>query len=268
MANLKISQLTESTAPGDNDLIPMVVGGDTVKVKKSALLDAVITALAGKLDKTGGDVGKLKIQQNTSVPAGYMGSCEDLLPGYSIFYISGNADHEASNSWHFRTNGTVNGGSVFVFCNATIAGSSAVAGYQVFQIEVPSGLNAANNQDQVLTNAQMMALAKPIGDAAKNLKINTQTGSYTLALTDRGGKVRMNVASANTVTVPPNSAVAFPIGTQIIIRQVGTGQTTIVAGSGVTLNSGDGLKFSKQGTSAAIVQVAINEWDVAGGMTT
>lgn len=51
MANLKISQLTESTTPGDNDLIPMVVGGATVKVKKSDLLTAVTSDLAGKLDK-------------------------------------------------------------------------------------------------------------------------------------------------------------------------------------------------------------------------
>ena len=47
----------------------------------------------------------------------------------------------------------------------------------------------------------------------------------------------MDNAAANTLTVPPNSSVAFPVGTSIPIRQAGAGQTTIVAGSGVAITS-------------------------------
>ncbi|MFZ4745198.1 MAG: hypothetical protein ACOYL0_16450, partial [Limnohabitans sp.] len=41
---------------------------------------------------------------------------------------------------------------------------------------------------------------------------NRQTASYTLVLGDRGKLVESNVASANNITVPLNSSVAFPIG--------------------------------------------------------
>ena len=39
---------------------------------------------------------------------------------------------------------------------------------------------------------------------------NVQTASYTLVAADAGKAVEMDVASANTLTVPPNSSVAFP----------------------------------------------------------
>ena len=43
-----------------------------------------------------------------------------------------------------------------------------------------------------------------------------QTGTaYTLVLADAFKLVAMNNAAANTLTVPPNSSVAFPIGTRI-----------------------------------------------------
>lgn len=63
------------------------------------------------------------------------------------------------------------------------------------------------------------------------------SASYTLALTDQSRIVDCNNASAQTVTVPPNSSVAFPTGTRLIIRQYGAGQVTVSPGSGVTLNS-------------------------------
>ena len=50
----------------------------------------------------------------------------------------------------------------------------------------------------------------------KVMDINTQTGStYTLVLTDAHKLIIRSNSSANTVTVPTNNSVAFPIGTQI-----------------------------------------------------
>lgn len=64
----------------------------------------------------------------------------------------------------------------------------------------------------------------------------TQTGtSYGLVLTDAGKVVTMNNASANTVTIPANSDISFPIGSTIIVEQIGAGQTTIAITSD-TLN--------------------------------
>lgn len=97
---------------------------------------------------------------------------------------------------------------------------------------------------------------------------NTQTASYTLVLTDKGKTVRMNVASANTLTVPPNDDVAFAIGTYVNWRQAGAGKTTLVAGSGVTLNNRNGLVSLGQNAGGTLHKVGTNEWDVYGELGT
>lgn len=97
---------------------------------------------------------------------------------------------------------------------------------------------------------------------------NTQTGNYTLALNDRGKVIEMNVAGANTVTVPPNSSVAFPIGTVVEVYQHGAGQTTLAAGAGVTLRSrGGALGVAGQYGSATLRKRATDEWVVAGDVS-
>ena len=101
------------------------------------------------------------------------------------------------------------------------------------------------------------------------LTANRQTGSYTLALTDGGLVVEMNVASGNNLTVPPNSSVPFPIGTVIELYQYGAGQTTVVPGSGVTIRSPGGkLKIAAQYGGASLRKLAIDEWTLEGNITT
>jgi hypothetical protein len=94
---------------------------------------------------------------------------------------------------------------------------------------------------------------------------NRQTASYTLVLSDADKLVEMNVASANNLTVPLNSSVAFSTGTQILLAQYGAGQTTIVATSGVTIRSnGAKLKLNAQYSGATLVKIAENEWYLFG----
>lgn len=102
--------------------------------------------------------------------------------------------------------------------------------------------------------------------ADKDLTIFTYTASHTLVLANRGGMVRMNVASANTLTVPPNSSVAFPIGTQIVWSQPGAGQTTFVPGGGVTITPGywGGMKSAGLGAGGTLIKVATDGWELHG----
>ena len=102
------------------------------------------------------------------------------------------------------------------------------------------------------------------------MNIPTNEGSnFTLAADDAGAFVRINNASANTVTVPPNSGVDFPIGTQIILCTLNAGVTTITPGSGVSLysvgsgtaNAGD-LKIDGQYATAALVKTLTDQWHV------
>jgi len=96
---------------------------------------------------------------------------------------------------------------------------------------------------------------------------NTQTANYTLVLADASKIVEMNVASANTVTIPTNASVAFPIGTEITVMQYGAGNTTIVAASGVTFRSKDfGTRIGDQYTGATLIKRGTNEWYLIGNI--
>ena len=98
---------------------------------------------------------------------------------------------------------------------------------------------------------------------------NAQTGtSYTLVLGDAGKMVTMTNASANTLTVPPNSSVAFPTNTRIDMLQYGAGQTTIAAGAGVTIySSGSKLKLTGQYSGATLWKKATDTWVLVGDIS-
>ena len=100
------------------------------------------------------------------------------------------------------------------------------------------------------------------------LSIVTYTASTTLIKTDAGKLLIMNVSSANTVTVPLNSSVNLPVGTQISIIQTGSGQTSFVAISGVTINSDTSkLKISTQYSGATLIKTATNTWSLIGNLS-
>jgi 3D (Asp-Asp-Asp) domain-containing protein len=96
---------------------------------------------------------------------------------------------------------------------------------------------------------------------------NRQTASYSLVLTDRGKLVEMNVASANTLTIPLNSSIAFPIGTKIDVTQYGAGATTITATGGVTIRSFTSfLKIAGQYAACTLVKIGTDEWYCYGNL--
>jgi hypothetical protein len=98
--------------------------------------------------------------------------------------------------------------------------------------------------------------------------ISQKTASYTLSsLTERDDLIEMGSATAITLTVPPSSAVDYPIGTSIDILQTGAGQVTIAAGAGVTVNATPGLKLRTTWSSATLFKRAANTWVVFGDLT-
>jgi hypothetical protein len=98
------------------------------------------------------------------------------------------------------------------------------------------------------------------------LSIVEKNASYTLVLSDKDKLIEMNSSSANNLTVPLNSAQAFPVGSQINILQTGTGQTTVAATSGVTINATPGLKLRARWSSATLIKRAENVWVLAGDL--
>ena len=105
--------------------------------------------------------------------------------------------------------------------------------------------------------------------ALERVPIQFKAGTtYTLALADAGTVVAMTSTSAITVTIPPNSSVAFPIGTQILFRQGNPGGViTIAPGTGVTLES-RGSIFTTAGNAAwaTLIQINTNLWDLFGDL--
>jgi hypothetical protein len=100
---------------------------------------------------------------------------------------------------------------------------------------------------------------------AKLITTNRQTASYTLVLGDADKLVEMNLATANDLTIPLNSSVAFATGTQILLAQYGAGQTTIVPTSGVTVRSnGAKLKLNVQYSGATLIKIDTDEWYLFG----
>ena len=105
------------------------------------------------------------------------------------------------------------------------------------------------------------------GKASLTVDFSTQTDSYTLVLGDAGKAVEMGKATAQTLTVPLNSSVAFPIGTKIDVIQTGAGETTIAATGGVTVNSEDGkLKVNAQWQAVSLIKRATDTWILVGAL--
>ena len=133
--------------------------------------------------------------------------------------------------------------------------------------ELAAALGSDANFSTTMTNALALKASKVELAAATLASFNNKTTSYTLVLGDEGNVVEMESASANSVTIPPNSSVAFTIGSSIDVFQKGTGQTTIVAGAGVTILNTPGLKFRDRYSMATLVKRDTNTWIVSGDLT-
>ena len=121
--------------------------------------------------------------------------------------------------------------------------------------------------DGTIVNADISTTAAIDLGKLADVSTNAQGGSYTLVLADKNKIVEMGVATGNNLTVPPNSSVAFPVGSQINILQTGIGQTTIVEGAGVTVNRTPGLKLRAQWSSATLIKRATDSWVLVGDLS-
>ena len=104
--------------------------------------------------------------------------------------------------------------------------------------------------------------------------VTTQTGTtYTLVLDDKSNVVTMSNAAANTLTIPPNSSVAFPAGTLVTVVMLGAGTTTVQADTGVTLSangasaSAGSCTIQDQYTAATLIKIATDTWVAVGNVS-
>ena len=87
----------------------------------------------------------------------------------------------------------------------------------------------------------------------------------TLGLSD--GLTLQKVAATSAITIPPESSVAFPVGTRIDVVSYVATDVSFVAGSGVTIRSKDAkLKIDGQYAAATIIKIAADEWVLIGAL--
>lgn len=181
------------------------------------------------------------------------------------FEWTGNHDFESSVDLNGAV--TINAGvvaknSINYFTSATNRNST-----------IPSPVNGTvayvvdNNtvQPQIFYNGNWMVFGN-------NAYLNEKTTSHTLELADAGKTLDLNFSASGTVTVPLNSAVAFPLGTQIAFIRSGTGSVNFagqVSGlNSVTILSKNSNKtIAARYTQAILVKKAENTWYLFGDLT-
>jgi hypothetical protein len=130
-------------------------------------------------------------------------------------------------------------------------------------VSIDTSVTADLTTAQTLTN-------KTLTDPKINLAFDAETASYTAVLANNGQMVTMDNASANTFSIPTNASVAFPIGTQLNVLQIGAGQTTIQAvTSGTTTIQSTGAsaaapKLRARYSTATCLKAGTDLWYVFG----
>ena len=127
-----------------------------------------------------------------------------------------------------------------------------------------------DNTAMYITNSTQLAGLTRSPIATAQALINAQIGTtYTIALTDAGYLITTSNISAVSILIPTDATVAFPIGTQILVMQLGSGQVTVsaVTPGTTSVNSKNGTKTSGQYAIISLIKVAANSWIVGGDAT-
>jgi hypothetical protein len=261
---------------------------DNTSDANKPISSATQTALDGKVDEntaiTGATKTKITYDAKGLVTAGADATTADIADSSNKRYVTDaqlvvvgntsgtNTGDNATNSQYSglaasKQDTLVSGTNIKTINSTSLLGSGNIS------VAPATGIDATAIADGTVTSTEFQYINSLTSNAqtqidAKTNKLittNRQTASYTLVLSDADKLVEMNVGSANNLTVPLNSSVAFSTGTQILLAQYGAGQTTVVATSGVTIRSnGAKLKLNAQYSGATLVKIAENEWYLFG----
>jgi len=148
--------------------------------------------------------------------------------------VVGNDGEASSDTQPFIS---VTHGGYHAFVGGTcllVAGSSSAGIYASFDSTaaystiynptiIPSGTTAQKDKVTDANGTNIVSGSVNSGGSSAN----TQTDNYTLVLTDASKVVEMNKSTSCVLSVPFASNVAFPVGTEIEVCQIGAGQVTV-----------------------------------------
>jgi hypothetical protein len=184
-------------------------------------------------------------------------SVKHVLTSSDLIFFRNNASPVASFGFSGSTSGT------------TTLQATAVAGTNTLTLPATSNDTLVGKATtDTLTNKTLTS--PTITTPTQRLTLNAQTGTtYSLVVGDATYKlVTLSNAAAITLTVPPS---LFAIGDTINIQQIGAGQVTFAAGSGVTITSTGATsaapKLRAQFSAATVVCTAANTFTVLGDIS-
>jgi hypothetical protein len=162
-------------------------------------------------------------------------------------------------------------GQVLASTGTGVQWSTTSAGYSAPTL----GSTVIPSATTVTTVAGLTLTSPTINDPKLNLTLNANVATtYTFVLTDNGKLVTSNNASAQTLSIPTNASVAFPIGTQINVAWItGAGQPTINAvtsGTTTVLSTGatsTAPKLRVANSVATCIKIATDTWLVTGDVS-
>ena len=136
-------------------------------------------------------------------------------------------------------------------------------------------INHLDNTSRVSFNTLSSSISNSVSDSilsvvGPTVTTNSQTGtSYTITLPDNGRHITLSNSSPITLFVPTNATVLFPIGSQIMISQLGTGQVTVAAVTpGTTsVNGNNGTRTAGQYAIISLIKIATDSWIIGGDAT-
>ena len=133
---------------------------------------------------------------------------------------------------------------------------------------VITGTNGQNALEVADGDVEITDALTVTGTTTTYLNVITDSGTTrTPGLTDASAYILCTHGSGMTITLPQDSAVAFPIGTNIIFERNGAGTLTFAAGTGATVRSKGGtLTCADQYTTVAAVKQAANTWTIFGNI--
>ncbi len=152
--------------------------------------------------------------------------------------------------------------------DANLRNRATHTGTQPYTTITGLGTMATQNANAVAITGGTISGVSLAGVNQTTIATSIKTANHVAAASDAGTIALMNVATANTYTVPPNSSVNFPLNTMLGVTWYGVGQTTIVAGAGVTilLPATQSLVIHERYDTAILTQVDADVWLLTGAM--
>jgi len=228
------------------------------------------------LDITGNSTTSIVLTGVTDIAAGTVDADFDAITATSYGGITeaNLVDKSASETisgatWDFQAITAVSFGGIASANLVDKSASETISGTWGFSAITVTTINSETAANIVYDDN---ALSYTNTDAAqpgfKGAPLNTQNGNYTLVLADAGKMIRKASGGAGeTITIPANSSVAFPIGTIIEIVNDGGGDLSIAITTDTLEQYGTGSTGTRtlaDNNKAIIEKVASTSWKISG----